>query len=131
MKYRDECKFYPPRAQPGGPTTPQTTDQPTTTQPSIIELDCDFEESSSPCKWFNNPSNSNGNWTVKSGREGTQLSISAPSGDHTTGTLDGRYLTLQDVYINNSSKVGWHSPNMNGTKCLEFWYYIYASKVTI
>lgn len=127
MTYSANCAFEPAVANPLGSTTPRPTSKPTTPQPSIADLDCDFE-GKTKCKWFNDPQNKYTDWKVARASDGIDISGYAPSGDHTTGTLGGYYLAFDDQTFYRSALVGWHSPDMNGTKCLEFWYYMYGTE---
>jgi hypothetical protein len=118
------CDFTPQSAQPPQPLT--TKPPPTTTTPqSILELDCDFE---STCKWKNDPtSNKLVNWIVRSGY--TESSSFAPYADHTLNTALGKFLTLDTPTYKSGAIAGYESPFMNGTKCVEFWYYNYGTVV--
>jgi hypothetical protein len=108
------CVFFPISALPSIKTTarPTTTLTTTTTQPTIVELDCDFE---SECSWTNAQTNpSNVNWII------TEVfrpsSNYKPSEDHSLNSGLGSILIIQPAYINRI-KIAYDSPPMNGTKC--------------
>jgi hypothetical protein len=119
------CQFTPQIAAPSTTTTTKTP--PTTTpQPSIRYLDCDFE---STCNWKNDAKNAKVNWVIR--KADSQLSSFSPSSDHTLGTSQGSYLTLDKQTFISKSISGYESPRMNQTKCLEFWYFNYGTAVII
>ncbi|CAF0741650.1 unnamed protein product, partial [Brachionus calyciflorus] len=105
-------------------TTTSTSTTTTTTQPSIIELDCDFEQT---CLWSNSNNNKDTNWTIS--RAMNINEPNAPLSDHTLGNNFGSYLTLEKRSYFNRSTVNFVSPEMNATKCVEFWYYMYGPEV--
>jgi hypothetical protein len=120
------CSPLPVEAVPGytPPTTTKTTTG--TTQSSIIELDCDF---STKCSWSNLPANSF-NWTVVKALDGSSI-YEGPAQDHSGGENGGSYLIADSVFVRvNKSIARYESPPMNGTKCVEFWYYMYGPQVT-
>ncbi len=107
--------------------SPQTI--PTTTEASILELDCNFE---SACSWKNDPTNRDVDWLIQSANN--PVSNFAPDTDHTyafMGSSKGSYLTLDSLLFFRNSIVGYESAYMNGTKCVEFWYYMYGTSVLV
>lgn len=118
------CNFIPSEAllfstTTVTPTTPTTT----TSEPSLLEFDCHFEE---PCLWTNARAN-RFNWTVMTAAEAAQLSPYAPEYDHTLLTDQGSLLTAMNGSTLQSSF--YLSPSLNGSKCFEFWYYQYGPQV--
>jgi hypothetical protein len=123
-----DCSLRPLTAMPSGQQSTTTARPSTTTEASILELDCDFEKSCAA--WKNDPKNTNVNWAVRRANE--SQSAYAPLTDRTfkfLGASYGSYLTLDTVNLLTFSTVGYESPYMNGTKCIEFWYYIYGTGV--
>ena len=118
------CLFRPLAALPPKPLStapPETT--PTTIAP-IKELDCDFEI---PCSWFNSPNNTKANWTIT--KASSSQFVGSPQNDHTLENNQGSFLTLDSTNYYPKTTVLFSSPLMNGTKCIEFWYYMYGSEV--
>ena len=113
------CYFSPNEAQPIIPdmTTNIITSTPTTPDTSIQELDCNFENIN--CQWFNSQNNTKTNWTIFKSSE--NQNPYAPSIDHTLGSNQGSYLSLNSNSYFSKSSVLFQSPLMNGTKCVAFW----------
>lgn len=105
---------------PSTSTTPLTI-----TLPSIHDYDCDFERN---CLWKNTGKTLN--WTVIRASDANKL-YNGPDIDHSTQSGDGSYLAILDKPASGASIAYYSSPNMNGTKCLEFFYYIYGSEVLL
>ena len=112
------CGFGPDAAQIPVTSTSTTTSASTTPDTSIQELDCDFETVN--CQWFNSPNNTNTNWTIYKSTE-NQNSY-APIFDHTLGSNQGSYLSLNSYSYFSKTNVLFSSPLMNGTKCVAFWF---------
>jgi hypothetical protein len=96
-----------------------------TTQPSNIELDCDFERS---CFW-NNLNSTTFKWKILTAKEAYE-NYNGPKLDHTLNSSFGSlvapiYPTFSPFY-----STYYISPPLNGTKCIEFWYYVYGEEVT-
>jgi len=106
--------------------TPYTTEKTTTlsTQPSIRDLSCNFE---TPCSWNNSISSLN--WIVVNATTAANV-YNGPDKDHTLNSGDGQLIT-PNVLPNSSSyaTAGYNSPYMNGSICIEFYYYIYGAEV--
>lgn len=118
------CSITVPSNAGQGLTTITTTKS-TTTIPSIIELDCDFN---SECSWSNARGN-DFNWTVTNAQDGA-LNFGGPSQDHSTSSSNGLYLIADyTAIIKNNSLGKYESPPMNGSKCVEFWYFMYGPEV--
>lgn len=117
------CSVFPSEAQFQIFTTTVSTTT-TVTYPSIAEFDCDFEKN---CSWSNAPTNLFTNWTRK--RSTDVSDPNAPNNDHTYGSNFGNFLTLEKRNYFPQAKVDYISPEMNGTKCIEFWYYMYGIDV--
>ena len=125
MRYsQGVCNFIPSEALLYSTTTLAPTTVSITTQPpSLLEIDCHFEE---PCVWTNARGN-RFNWTVLTAEEAENISNYSPDYDHTTLTNQGSFLTTLDPALYATSY--YLSPYVNGTKCLEFWYYLYGPQV--
>ncbi|RMZ97804.1 MAM and LDL-receptor class A domain-containing 2-like [Brachionus plicatilis] len=118
------CTVFPLEAQTQVITTTAATTT-TVTYPSIAEFDCDFEKA---CSWSNDPANLFTNWTAK--RAVDINDSNSPQNDHTfTYTKFGTFLTLENRNYFPQAKINYISPEMNGTKCVEFWYYMYGIDV--
>ena len=118
MVVSSACIFIPPDAHPlVSETTQNPIPETTTPDTSIKELDCDFETPS--CLWYNNPNNTNTNWTTIKASD--TLNIHAPLVDHTLSTNQGYYLSLETDSYFSKTNVLLSSPLMNGTKCVAFW----------
>lgn len=118
------CNFLPEEAETNSRTTNFRTTVTRTTQASILEFDCDFERE---CSWGNLNDNSY-NWTVLKASDAFS-NVNAPRIDRTTLSGDGSYLTITANPTAPYALGSYSSPKLNGTKCLEFWYYMYGPEV--
>lgn len=102
-------------------TTAATT---RTTRPSIESLDCSFETA---CGWTNVPS-ARCNWTVVNAGQANQI-YNGPSFDHTKNDPSGSYIIPLAANYSDYFTGSYMSPLLRGSKCLEFWYYMYGADV--
>jgi hypothetical protein len=119
------CNTVPSMAIPQDYTTSTSTYLTSTSQPSIKDLSCNFENI---CSWKNSVSSFN--WIVINGSTAAN-SFKGPSVDHTLNTDSGSLLT-PNVTSNlaSYSTANYLSPLMNGSKCIEFYYYMYGPVVS-
>jgi hypothetical protein len=54
-----------------------------------------------------------------------------PSVDHTLNSDSGSFATVIITNFSSYSTSSFASPLMNGTKCIEFWHYMYGAEVNI
>ena len=121
------CRTIPLSAGPIDYTTRTTTSTTRATPSMYSEFDCDFE---SQCSWRNSPTNSFFNWIVQSAQSSSSFLFAAQK-DHTLNTELGSYAGVFATNFTKNAKGGFISPQMNGTRCVEFWYYMYGSEVSI
>lgn len=112
-------------------TSTTTTTNTASTTNYLQDFDCDFE---STCNWKNTNSSKFNTWkTYKINelrKDNIQNDAFAPLLDHTLGTDEGSILSLSDRQsFYRQEKVGYISPVINDTKCVEFYYYLYGDEV--
>lgn len=122
------CSTIPSSATQPTPSTVKTTTTTTTiiTPLTVQSLSCDFESS---CKWINDGGNFD--WIVINGSTSSS-NFYGPNNDHTLDQSIGNMLipnAAQDQA--DSSIASYNSPLINGTKCVEFFYYMLGPQVTI
>jgi hypothetical protein len=118
------CNTLPMSALPQDVTTTSTIMTTLSTESSIKELSCNFE---APCSWNN--SISSFNWIVINGSTAASI-YNGPDKDHTTNLGYGQFI-IPNVLSNISSyaTAEYNSPYMIGSKCIEFYYYMYGAQV--
>ena len=118
------CFTNPPIASGLTTTTEPTT---TTTNPegTIQELTCHFEDDK--CIWKNDEK-TDYKWKEFTGLQGFQAA-SGPLLDHTNGNTTSRYLAITDILTASNTVSSYVSPELLGTKCVEFWYFFYGTNV--
>ena len=95
-----------------------------TTQPSILELSCDFER---PCSWNNTATSFN--WMII--KPSSSSSTYKPNVDHTLNSESGSLITPNvSSSLSANSIASYSSPFTSGQKCIEFYYYMYGPQVT-
>ncbi|CAF0741635.1 unnamed protein product, partial [Brachionus calyciflorus] len=130
-KFDDSCIRQPVNSLPTQPPTKPTTLTPPQVYDGFI---CDFE--SDFCGWFQTL-DSTVNWDRKTGK-----SYGGPKVDHTYGRNDTYYIFFEseDDYYDyywwggssgSRDRSKLISPNINGNlkQCLQFWYYMYGTRV--
>ena len=119
------CSTIPLAAGPADYTTRTTSTTTRTTPSSYGEFDCDFE---SPCPWRNSLTNNYFNWTIQKALTSSSF-IFSPQKDHTLDSELGSFAGVLSSNYTRYAKSALISPLMNGTRCVEFWYYMYGSEV--
>jgi hypothetical protein len=118
------CNTIPIVAKPQDLTSTSTLTTTLSTQQSIKELSCNFE---TPCSWNNGATNFN--WIVVNGSTSAN-SFKGPSVDHSLNTEAGMLLTPNVLSsFATYSTANYYSPVVSGSKCVEFYYYLYGSEV--
>ena len=119
------CNTIPSVAKPQDLTSTTTLTTTLSTQASNKELSCNFE---SVCSWSNGATNFN--WIVVNGSTAAS-SFKGPSVDHTLNTEAGLLLTPNVLpSFTTYSTANYYSPFVSGSKCVEFYYYMYGSEVS-
>jgi hypothetical protein len=119
------CNPVPLIAVPDDALLTTTISTTLSTQPSIKELDCDFERS---CSWNNSNSN-RFKWTILTAKEAYE-NYNGPKLDHTLNSSFGSLVAPIYPTFSPFSSTFYTSPLINGTKCIEFWYYAYGEEVS-
>ncbi|CAF4767198.1 unnamed protein product, partial [Rotaria sp. Silwood1] len=129
------CPTYPAYAVPPNSLTtvqPVVTTGVTTPPRPVTAYDCDFE--SDTCSSWNIVSKPELSWTRVQGPAASQQDAHNPLFDHTGSQSNGYYLLLQPntsiPFPSTNISSQFRSTTMNNNRqCLEFWYFMYGSKV--
>ena len=119
------CNTLPTIAVPDNlkPTTTKITTK-ATTLPPIRELSCNFEVA---CSWTDSVSSFN--WKVVKASTAFS-SLKGPNFDHTLNSENGSLLTPNVLpSLNSYATANYYSPFSTGSKCIEFYYYMYGPEV--
>lgn len=120
------CQTIPTSAAQPTYSTTTTTTTTLSTLPSIDSLSCSFENS---CRWNNDGATFD--WIVISAST-AYSQFNGPNFDHTLNSDKGFMLTpnvTQD--LSAYSTASYNSPLVNGTKCVEFFYYMLGPQVIL
>ena len=116
-----ECDIHPENAGPENFVTIPYQASTRSARPLSL-IDCSFENNF--CIWTH-IKESTFNWTRVQGTVGTL--IGGPiSEDHTYGTPDGWYISVDTANRQSTDFARIQSNSLTGTRCMEFYYYFFA-----
>ncbi|CAM4935869.1 unnamed protein product [Rotaria socialis] len=126
------CSIRPMNdAVPTGATTLPSTLSTTTIRQSTLApqspWDCNFEQGVL-CATWSHDNDADFRWAPKQGQ--TPSMNTGPTSDHTYGTSDGWYIYMEASFPQKyNQRCRIVSEEIQGQKCLQFWYYMYGMDV--
>ncbi|CAF1691193.1 unnamed protein product, partial [Adineta ricciae] len=89
--------------------------------------DCNFEQGVL-CATWSHDNDADFRWAPKQGQ--TPSMNTGPTSDHTYGTSDGWYIYMEASFPQQyNQRCRIVSEEIQGQKCLQFWYYMYGMDV--